>query len=317
MSFELFNESLINENKNLFDSLKKTNLHAHALLSSNQKNFMNEFHRPIKNCEVLSNYQNFDKCIKDNLSELIANKESQLKLYELSILTAIDDGVSVFDISVDYKSVYRIFDGSICNYINEMKKLKDKYKNKIILNYDLGINREGYMKEHNYLIKKLIESKIFNGIDLIGDELSKSLNNFKKIYKIAKKNNLVLKAHIGEYGDAKSIKKAIKILKLNEIQHGISIVNNEKIMKYAKKKNIIFNVCISSNLVLLNNININNHPIRKMYDYGLKVTINTDDELIFNSSLFSEYLLLYKNEIFNSKELYEILNNGLKLYNLN
>lgn len=317
MSFELFNESLINENKNLFDSLKKTNLHAHALLSSNQKNFMNEFHRPIKNCEVLSNYQNFDKCIKDNLSELIANKESQLKLYELSILTAIDDGVSVFDISVDYKSVYRIFDGSICNYINEMKKLKDKYKNKIILNYDLGINREGYMKEHNYLIKKLIESKIFNGIDLIGDELSKSLNNFKKIYKIAKNNNLVLKAHIGEYGDAKSIKKAIKILKLNEIQHGISIVNNEKIMKYAKKKNIIFNVCISSNLVLLNNININNHPIRKMYDYGLKVTINTDDELIFNSSLFSEYLLLYKNEIFNSKELYEILNNGLKLYNLN
>lgn len=317
MSFELFNESLINENKNLFDSLKKTNLHAHALLSSNQKNFMNEFHRPMKNCEVLSNYQNFDKCIKDNLSELIANKESQLKLYELSILTAIDDGVSVFDISVDYKSVYRIFDGSICNYINEMKKLKDKYKNKIILNYDLGINREGYMKEHNYLIKKLIESKIFNGIDLIGDELSKSLNNFKKIYKIAKNNNLVLKAHIGEYGDAKSIKKAIKILKLNEIQHGISIVNNEKIMKYAKKKNIIFNVCISSNLVLLNNININNHPIRKMYDYGLKVTINTDDELIFNSSLFSEYLLLYKNEIFNSKELYEILNNGLKLYNLN
>lgn len=317
MSFELFNESLINENKNLFDSLKKTNLHAHALLSSNQKNFMNEFHRPMKNCEVLSNYQNFDKCIKDNLSELIANKESQLKLYELSILTAIDDGVSVFDISVDYKSVYRIFDGSICNYINEMKKLKDKYKNKIILNYDLGINREGYMKEHNYLIKKLIESKIFNGIDLIGDELSKSLNNFKKIYKIAKNNNLVLKAHIGEYGDAKSIKKAIKILKLNEIQHGISIVNNEKIMKYAKKKNIIFNVCISSNIVLLNNININNHPIRKMYDYGLKVTINTDDELIFNSSLFNEYLLLYKNEIFNSKELYEILNNGLKLYNLN
>ena len=165
---------------------------------------------------------------------------------------------------------------------------------------------------------------MFNGIDLMGDELSKDSKCFKKIYRFARKNKLILKAHVGEYGDAKNIKKTIKTLKLNQVQHGITIVNNETIMKYAKKKKIVFNILssgdifwptfVSSNLALLNSVNINNHPIRKMYDYGLKITINTDDELIFNSSLFEEYLLLYNNNIFNTKELYIILNNGLKIY---
>ena len=313
MNYDLFKKALINEDKDAFDHLDKTNLHAHALLSSNQEKFMNEFHRKMKPYKSFSVHENFNQCIKDNLSDLIANKDTQLKLYELSIMTAIDDGIKIFDISVDYRSVFRVFNGSVNNYIKRMLELKNKYKDKIILNYDIGISRRGYKRKDYYLIKRLIESKIFNGIDLVGDELSRDIKCFKKIYRIAKKHNLVLKAHVGEYGDARSIKRAIKTLKLDVVQHGINIVNDEDVMRYAKKNGITFNVCISSNIILLDNINIKNHPIKKMYDYGLKVTINTDDELMFNSSLFNEYLILYKNKIFSIDELYNIMNNGLMI----
>ncbi len=85
-------------------------------------------------------------------------------------------------------------------------------------------------------------------------------------------------------------------------------------MKYAKRKKIKFNVCVSSNILMSRVKDIKSHPIRKMYDYDLLVTINTDDELIFGKSLFEEYLILYKNDIFNINELYNILKNGFNNY---
>lgn len=316
MDFEKFNKALTTENKKQFDQISKTNLHAHALLSSNIHNFQTEFHRTINNNCGFSNFVDFDNCIKTNLSDLIKNRDTQLKLYELSIITAIDDGVTVLDISVDYRSVNRIFNGLKEKYIVSLKKLKNKYKNRINLNFDLAINREGFHKTDFKLIKDLINTEFFHGIDLVGDEKSNKVSMFKKIYNYAGKKKLVLKAHVGEYGTAKDIKKAIKILNLQMVQHGIAIVQSEQIMKFAKKRKIIFNVCISSNLMLLKNIELDNHPIRKMYDYGLNVTLNTDDELIFNSSLFHEYLLLYKCGLFNTEELFEVLNNGLNAVNV-
>lgn len=316
MEFELFKKSIIDEDKKLFMKVTKTNLHAHALLSSNADLFYKEFNRKLPSYDTFSNMTDFRNYINDNLMDLIKNKDKQLKLYELSILTAIEDGIDVFDIGVDYRSVYRIFSGSISNYIKTLRNLKNKYKDQIQVNYDLAISRKSYQKKDYYLIKKLLHTKLFNGIDLSGDELSQDISCFKKVYHYAKKCNLVLKAHVGEFGDAKSIKKAIKTLKLDAIQHGVNIISDEQVMRYAKEKGMVFNVCVSSNIRLNKNINISNHPIRKMYDYGLVVTLNTDDELIFGSSLFNEYLLLYKNKVFNIEELYNIINNGNKIANI-
>ena len=96
------------------------------------------------------------------------------------------------------------------------------------------------------------------------------------------------------------------------IQHGISIIENVKIMRYAKKKNIQFNVCPISNLKLKRIDDIKKHPIKRMFDFGLNVTLNTDDQLIFENSLFDEYYLLYKNNIFSIEELNKIRLNSLE-----
>lgn len=314
MNFEVFENSLLQANESLFKKVLKTNTHAHGLLSSNQTNFYKEFGKKIDTFEGALNIKEFNEFVNRNLNVMIKDRNKQFKLYELSILTAINDGVSIFDISLDYKTVYKLFDNSVENYINSLKELKEKYCSKINLNFDLGISRKSYKKQDNLLIKKLIDSGMFNGIDLYGDELSRNISVFKKIYKYAKTKKLLLKAHVGEFGNAHSIKRAIKVLKLNVVHHGISIIENEKIMGYAKRKKIKFNVCVSSNLLMSRVKNIKNHPIRKMYDYGLLVTISTDDELIFSKSLFEEYLLLYKNNIFNIDELYNILENGFDNY---
>ena len=77
-------------------------------------------------------------------------------------------------------------------------------------------------------------------------------------------------------------------------------------MKLVKERNIIFNVCPTSNLVLNYVKNIATHPIKQMVDFGLKVTIGTDDILLFDSDINDEYLKLYNNNVLSAEQLDKI-----------
>lgn len=312
-NFTQLEKALLNNDKNLFNLIPKADLHTHAVLSSNRTIFNNFFsNKKLDNFIESDNIDSLSKYIKNNLIDITTTKKGQLKLFECTILTAINDGITILDTSVDYRLIYEVYNNDVDLYIKDLKKLKNKYKNKLVINFDIGISRNSYQKKHFKFITKLIKSGVFNGIDIFGDEKSKPIYIFKKIYRIAEKNNLLLKAHVGEFGSAKDIYKAIKILHLNVIQHGISIVENKRIMKYVKKHNISFNICPISNLKLKRISNIKNHPIKEMFEFGLNVTINTDDQLIFENSLFDEYYLLYKNKIFTIEELNKIRLNSLK-----
>ena len=310
--FNIFKTSILENNKELFNSVPKGDLHNHALLGSNRYFFSLKF--PKFNLEHFANNKDITSLtefIKKNIVKISTTKQGQLTLFECTILTAINDGISLLEMSVDYRLVYEVYDNQPEKYIHDLIKIKEKYKDKIKIHYDLGISRNAYKKEHDDIIMKLIDSSIFNGIDIFGDELSKPIHVFKNIYKHAKKRNVKRKAHVGEFGTAYDIYEAIKTLHLNVVQHGISIINDEKIMKYAKIKNIKFNICPISNLKLYRVEDIRNHPIKKMYEYGLKITINTDDQLIFENSLFDEYSLLYREKVFTIEQLNEIRLNSL------
>lgn len=312
-NFIKFKKSLLDSNKKLFNEIPKADLHTHAVLSSNRTFFYKIF--PNKNLDTFKESENIaslSQYIKNNIIDITTTREGQLKLFECTILTAIDDGITILDTSVDYRLVYEVYNNNVDLYIKDLLKLKNKYQKKLVINFDIGISRNAYQKNQYDLIIQLIKSGVFSGIDIFGDEKSKPIHIFKKIYRIAEKNKLTLKAHVGEFGSAKDIYKAIKTLHLHVVQHGISIIENKKIMKYAKKRNILFNVCPISNLKLKRVSNIKLHPLKDMFDFGLNVTINTDDQLIFENSLFDEYYLLFKNNVFTIEELNLIRLNSLK-----
>lgn len=58
--------------------------------------------------------------------------------------------------------------------------------------------------------------------------------------------------------------------------------------------------------------NLKEHPVRKLYDYGINLTIGTDDMLIFNKSISQIFLDLYQQQVFSSQELDRIRNNALE-----
>lgn len=122
-----------------------------------------------------------------------------------------------------------------------------------------------------------------------------------------------MKAHVGEFGTAEVIKEAVEELELDQVQHGIAAVNSKSVMRWLCDNKIQLNVCPTSNIMLSRVEDYNVHPIRKLYDNGIKVTINTDDMIIFDQSVSQEFFNLYNAGLFNANELNEIRENGLDM----
>lgn len=135
-------------------------------------------------------------------------------------------------------------------------------------------------EEQNWKTLKLAE-KYFGdgevvGIDLAGDESKYPVVLYKKFFEYAKAAGLPITCHAGEAGPAKEVYDAIK-LGARRIGHGTHIVENEEVMKIVKNEGIILEVCLTSNLQTQVIEKIEFHPVKKYYDYGIKITLNTDD----------------------------------------
>lgn len=151
----------------------------------------------------------------------------------------------------------------------------------------------------------------FKSIDVCGGENLRPFEDFVPLYKKAEKYHLIKRMHVGESGSAEDVRRAVDILGLDEIHHGINAATSDEVMKFLADNKIILNVCPSSNVMLGYAKCYKEHPIRTLVQNGVKVTINTDDLFIFDSSIENEYLLLYKSGALSAEQLEEIRIFGL------
>jgi adenosine deaminase len=156
-----------------------------------------------------------------------------------------------------------------------------------------------------------LELDAYRTFDLSGDELAQPIENFRPLYRMAKDKGLRLKAHVGEWGTADDVWRAVEELELDEVQHGIAAAESPAVMRALADMRIRLNVCPTSNVMLGRVDRLETHPIRKLYDAGIKVTVNTDDALMFGRSVSEEFVALYRAGVFSAAELDEIRLNGL------
>ena len=120
---------------------------------------------------------------------------------------------------------------------------------------------------------------------------------FKRIFRMAQEKGLLLKAHVGEFGTAELVQRAVEELELNQVQHGIAAASSPQIMKWLADHRIQLNVCPTSNVLLSRVADYPSHPIHKLYDYGVKVTVNSDDMIIFDQSVSDELNAIRENAL--------------------
>lgn len=169
-------------------------------------------------------------------------------------------------------------------------------------------------EEQNWATVKLAE-KYFGrgvvGIDLAGDESKYPTELYKKFFEYAKSAKIPITCHAGEADSAKSIATAVK-LGAQRIGHGTRLIENETLMKEIRDKGIPLEVCLTSNLQTQVIKSIKEHPFRKYYDYGIKVTINTDDPSVSGIDINSEYLLAMKEFNLTLEDIKKIILNGVE-----
>lgn len=130
---------------------------------------------------------------------------------------------------------------------------------------------------------------IVRGFGLTGNERLFDAREFSGAFYVARLAGLGCTAHAGEWRDAKSVLEAINELGLSRVGHGLSVADDPDMLKICADREIVFEVCLSSNLKLGRCESIGHHPVRKMLDAGCRVTLATDDPSFFATTPANEY----------------------------
>ena len=134
---------------------------------------------------------------------------------------------------------------------------------------------------------------------------------FPEVFAFAKRAGLRLTAHAGESMGPESIWAALE-LGAERIGHGIAAIQDPALVKHLRDRDIPLEICISSNLVTGVVKRLEDHPVRRLYDAGVPIVLNTDDPAMFRCSLLGEYRLAADHFRFTSAELSALARNAFR-----
>jgi adenosine deaminase len=127
------------------------------------------------------------------------------------------------------------------------------------------------------------------GFGIAGDELKGQPKDFLYSFDMAREAGLRLTAHAGEWGGPSSVADAVNDLKVERIGHGVRAIEDPALVEKLAEQGIVLEVCPGSNVALGIYPNVQAHPIAKLREAGVKVTISTDDPPFFHATMRKEY----------------------------
>jgi adenosine deaminase/aminodeoxyfutalosine deaminase len=163
-------------------------------------------------------------------------------------------------------------------------------------------------------VVKLAAERIDRGVvafGIGGSETRGPAEWFTGVFASARDAGLHLTAHAGEGTTPKSIWAALQI-GAERIGHGISAICDEALMRHLRERDIPLEICITSNLVTGVVKRIEDHPVRRLFDAGVPIVLNTDDPAMFGCTLEGEYRLAAERFGFSESELRGIAENGFR-----
>ena len=306
-----FKDYLENHLLNELRLIQKSDLHSHAGRGGNVDYIASwagvTISPPPKSFNSLSSMQEW---YDNNIKIHCPGEEGYLKRWEAAFVQASNDNISVLSLSYTIAEIDYV--GGIDRYIKILSEFHQKFSPNTVFLPELTFDRACDTEREIERLDEIFNYNWFKSIDICCDEFAQPINNFKDIYRKAKKSSLKLKAHVGEFGKADDVMEAVEVLELDEVHHGIAASSSVQIMNWLANHKIQLNICPTSNIMLGLVSDYNNHPIRLFYDHGIPVTINTDDQLIFNQSVSQEYFNLFNCGLMNADELDDIRIYGLK-----
>lgn len=150
------------------------------------------------------------------------------------------------------------------------------------------------------------------GFDLAGAEADYPAKHHKEAFYLALNNNINITVHAGEAYGPESIHQALHYCGTHRIGHGTRLIEDGDLLNYVNDHRIPLEICITSNLQTKAISSLKEHPLGFYVDYGLRVTLNTDNRLISNTTLTDEFMIAIEELGLEYSEIKNIIINGFK-----
>jgi adenosine deaminase len=298
-------------NIRILRSLPKSDLHNHCMLGGKRSVVEKYYGKKLSSFKTAQpGIGDLNRWIGQELRPFFELPGAFEKGVEAAFIQAKADGVTRLEMSIDvmFGSMFHVPADRI---VSALKYYHQSVAPGIDFCPELGFPRNKSLRMLLSCFEPYIDFNYFGSVDLYDDEFAQPVANFRELYRYAKSLGMKCKAHAGEFGSADSVKEAVEILELDAVQHGIGAAASPGVMKWLADHHIPLNVCPTSNIRLKQVRSYKTHPIRILFDHGVKVTINTDDALVFGDGVSEQYLKLLRAGVFNRDELEIIRGYGL------
>lgn len=153
---------------------------------------------------------------------------------------------------------------------------------------------------------------ILRGIDLVGDEVNFPAERFIDPVQRAREAGLNITIHAGEWVGSRSVYAAVKYLNAQRIGHGIRAIEDSDVVRMLYEQKIALEVCPTSNVDTGAVATLAQHPLPDLYNLQLRVTLNTDDPCVSNTTLSDEYATAVGKIGMDKKSIYRMLRNAVE-----
>nr|WP_245365653.1 adenosine deaminase [Neorhizobium galegae] len=130
---------------------------------------------------------------------------------------------------------------------------------------------------------------LVTGFNMAGEERMGRVADYARAFDIARDAGLGLTIHAGEVCGAFSVTDALDLVKPARIGHGVRAIEDEALVARLAEMGVVLEVCPGSNIALSVYPDFDSHPLRKLFEAGVRVCINSDDPPFFRTSLKREY----------------------------
>jgi len=178
----------------------------------------------------------------------------------------------------------------------------------------LQIGRDEPIKVAERIVGLAIDyhGPLVRGVDLAGDETNYPATKFAEPFNKAKAAGLGITVHAGEAAGAESVRAAVESLQAQRIGHGINVVENSRIVHLLYERGITLEVCPTSNFQTGAVPGLTMHPLTDLFSLRLKVTINTDDPSVSDTTLSDEYVVAIRAIGLKKQHIYQSLHNSIE-----
>lgn len=150
------------------------------------------------------------------------------------------------------------------------------------------------------------------GVGLDSSELGNPPSKFKEVFQKAKEEGFKLVAHAGEEADFSYIYEALDLLNINRIDHGVQSIKSPELMQRLKDEQMPLTVCPNSNIELKVFEAYKEHNIKELLDYGLNISVNSDDPAYFKGYVNQNFINLYENLPITEDDVITLVKNSFK-----